>query len=185
MPGTGPRTVRVYLPSTLSSLRSVVAGDGEVVLAQAPVQVHGVTHALREWYVDADPRELEEELEYAASSDAAERSLHLLAADPTAPRRRVVLALDVPQDALTASPPLSMSGTGRSAVLLTRDIPRACLVSVHVDDEEAVDDVTAAVDNLDAAAAGDEDARFSVEAAEGHELLWYDATEVDDLLRAP
>src|ERR671921_401687 len=33
-----------------------------------------------------------------------------------------------------------------------------------------------------AADAGDEDAVHAVEDAEGHELLWYDVTELDDLL---
>ena len=177
-----PASVRVYLPSTLPLLREVARMGTAGTLVPAPVQVHGVTPALRDWYVEADPRDLEEELEYAASSDAAERSLHLLAADPRAPRRRVVLALDVPAAALVPVPARDLSGTDRSALLLTEEVPRSALVSVHVDDEEAVVDVAAAVAALDAAAAGDEDAAFTVEAAEGHELLWYDASEVDDLV---
>ena len=176
------RTVRVYLPTTLPGLEEVAGGAGRPLLASAPVQAHSVTPALREWYAGADPKELEEELEYAASSDAAERSLHLLAADSSAPRRRVVLAVDVPVEALAATPPQDLAGSSRSAVLVTQDVPRTALVSVHVDDEAAVDDVAAAVGALAAAATGDEDAAFLVDAAEGHELLWYDASEVEDLL---
>ncbi|GAA4966135.1 DUF6912 family protein [Kineococcus glutinatus] len=176
------QSTRVYLPATLAQLRHLADEGGSTPLVSAPVQAHAVTAALRDWYVDADPRELDDELEYAASSDAAERSLHLLAADPLAPRRRVVLAVDVPAGHVRATPPTTMTGTGRSAVLITADVPRAALVSVHVDDHDAVPDVRTAVEALPAAEAGDEDAQFVVEAVEGHELLWYDATEVDDLI---
>ncbi|PPK92033.1 hypothetical protein CLV92_11877 [Kineococcus xinjiangensis] len=181
MTHAGQHAVRVYLPTTLARLQQMALGAETAPLAVAPVQVHGVTPALREWYVDADPKELEEELEYAASSDAAERSLHLLASEPDAPRRRVVLALDLPAAAVAAVPAADLAGTGRSALLAVVDVPRSALVSVHVDDEEAVADVQAAVLALDAAAAGDEDAQFVVGAAEGHELLWYDASEIEDL----
>jgi hypothetical protein len=46
----------------------------------------------------------------------------------------------------------------------------------------AADDVAAAVRAIPAADAGEEDAQLVVEDAEGHELLWYDVTELDDLL---
>ena len=184
MDSTGSRTVRVYLPSTLSSLRTLAGGGGEAVLAQAPVQGHGVTHALREWYVDADPRELEEELEYVAMSDAAEQSLRLLATAPEgAAPRRVVLALDVPGPA-APRPDAAWSAPERSLVVLGEDLTLDALVSVHVDDAEAEADVRAALAALPAADAGDDGARFTVESVEGHELLWYDATELPLLLAA-
>ncbi len=56
------------------------------------------------------------------------------------------------------------------------------LASVHVDDGDAEADVRAAVAALPAADAGDEDAQFTVEACEGHDLLWYDANELPILL---
>ncbi|GMA88471.1 hypothetical protein GCM10025868_37210 [Angustibacter aerolatus] len=56
------------------------------------------------------------------------------------------------------------------------------MVSVHLDDDLALDDVAAAVRALPAADAGDEDAQAVVDDAEGHELLWFDVTELDDLV---
>jgi hypothetical protein len=58
----------------------------------------------------------------------------------------------------------------------------AAVASVHVDEADAVPDVTAALAALGAAADGDEDAQFIVDSAEGHDLLWFDITELDDLL---
>ncbi|WP_432493562.1 DUF6912 family protein [Kineococcus auxinigenes] len=173
--------MRIYWPSTLATL-AVAAPSG--VLRGAPVTVHAVTPALREFYADADPRELEDELEYVAMGDAAEESLRLLATEPAGPPvRRVVLALDVPGTALP-QPDASWSTPERSRVVLEHDLLLQHLVSVHVDDAEAEEDVRAALGALAAADAGDDDARFTVESVQGHELLWYDATELPLLLAA-
>ncbi|WP_432574198.1 DUF6912 family protein [Kineococcus sp. SYSU DK005] len=173
--------MRVYWPTTLPAL-AAAAPSG--VLAPAPAAVHAVTPLLREFYADADPRELEEELEYVAMSDAAEQSLRLLATAPDgAAPRRVVLALDVPGTA-APRPDAAWSAPERSLVVLEQDLTLDALVSVHVDDAEAEADVRAALAALPAADAGDDDARFTVESVEGHELLWYDATELPLLLAA-
>ena len=173
--------MRVYWPTTLADLAAAVPSG---VLAAAPVTAHAVTPVLRDFYADADPRELDEELEYVATTDAAGRSLRLLAAAPvgTAPRR-VVLALEV------AGPVAPLPGAGwaapeRSQVVVQSDLSLADVVSVHVDDAEAEADVRAALTALPASDAGDEDAQFAVESVEGHELLWYDATELPLLLAA-
>ena len=47
-----------------------------------------------------------------------------------------------------------------------------------MDDVEAGPDVRAAADALPAADAGDEDASFTVDGAEGHELGWYATQEL-------
>jgi hypothetical protein len=159
---------RVFVPATLPLLRTL----RDHGLA-APLAAHAVTGALREWYVEGDA----EELEYAASSEAAAASLRLLADDAEAPPRRVVLAAEVPDGQVR-----TVAGSGRSAVLVSADLPVDRVVSIHVDDEQAAADVAAAVRAVPAADAGDEDARLAVEDAEGHELLWYDVTELDDLL---
>ncbi len=83
--------MRVYLPATLPVLAGVLRA---AEIGPAPVQAYTVTPALREWYASADM----EELEYAALMYAARASLRLLRADPDAPRRRVVLAADVPDE---------------------------------------------------------------------------------------
>ncbi len=61
-------------------------------------------------------------------------------------------------------------------------MPVAAVASVHVDEKDAVADIAAAVDALAAAGRGDEDAQFVVDGAEGHDLLWYDVTELDELV---
>ena len=81
--------MRVYLPATLSTLASLLRA-GEI--SPAPVRGFAVTPALRESYASGDL----EELEYVAMTHAGRASLRLLAADPDAPRRRVVLAADIP-----------------------------------------------------------------------------------------
>ncbi len=80
--------MRVYLPSTLPLLAAAVAA-GEI--GPPPLAACAVTPALREWYVEGDA----EELEYVALTAAAAGSLRLLAYDESAPRRRVVVAVDV------------------------------------------------------------------------------------------
>jgi hypothetical protein len=51
----------------------------------------------------------------------------------------------------------------------------------HVDDPAAEAGIGAAVAALAAADAGDDDARFAVDGAEGYELLWYATQELSDL----
>lgn len=166
--------MRVYLPSTLPLLAGVHAARE---IGPAPLAAHAVTPALREWYASGDL----EELEYAAMSAAARASLRLLAADPSAPRRRVVLAAEVPDTAIARSA-TDLTDGDRALVELAGTVPWKKIASGHVDDPAAVPDITAAVEALAAADAGDEDARFTVDGAEGHELLWYATQELPHLL---
>ena len=162
--------MRVFLPSTLPALaQALQAGH----LGSGPVPGFAVTPALREAYSSGD----EEELEYAALSEAARASLRLLAEDPAAPARRVVLAADIPTERLSwdAQDP----EPGR--VVVGQPVPVDLLASGHVDDLEAGTDVRRAVDALAAADDGDEDARFTVDGAEGHELGWYATQELPHL----
>ncbi|NAZ82797.1 hypothetical protein GTR02_13315 [Kineococcus sp. R8] len=169
--------MRVYWPTTLGAL-AALRGD---VLASGPVSVHSVTPALRDYYADADPRDLEEELEFIAMTDAAEESLRLVAASG-GPARRVVLALEVPERGGPGPERRAWTGPDRSRLELPGDLLLTQLVSIHVDAEEAEADVRAAVSALPAADAGDEDARFTVESVEGHDLLWYDQSELSLLV---
>jgi hypothetical protein len=166
--------MRVYLPSTLPLLAGVHAARE---VGPAPLAAHAVTPALREWYASGDL----EELEYAAMTAAARASLRLLAADPSAARRRVVLAAEVPDTAITWSN-TDLGNGDRALVELSTTIPWKKIASGHVDDPGAVPDITAAVEALAAADTGDEDARFTVDGAEGHDLLWYATQELPDLL---
>lgn len=165
--------MRVYVGTTLERLQALRQNG-----FAAPVQAHAVTPGLREWYVEGDV----DELEYAAASEAARDALRLLAESPSAPRRRVVVAADVPDDVVRAGGQ-AIDDSQRSAVRLDEPLVVDQVVSIHVDDDVAVDDVTAAAAAVPAAEAGDEDARFTIDGADGHELLWYDVTELDDVLR--
>ncbi len=71
---------------------------------------------------------------------------------------------------------------GPGAVSLDRPIPLADVASAHVDDPDAIPDIRAAVDALPAADASDDDAEFTVDSAEGHELAWYATQEFRDLV---
>ena len=163
---------RVYLPATLPLLASLRRGDA---LALPPgVPGHAVTPSLREWYAEGD----EEELEYVAFTRAAQAALILLQHDPDAPRRRVVIAVDIPADqAVRVDAEL-----GSSAVRVDTTIRLDDVAAVHVDGANAEPAVAAAVAVVLAAAAGDEDAQFTVDAVEDHELEWYDPSELDQLL---
>lgn len=159
--------MRVYLPSTLGDLASaLVAGE----VGPAPVLGYAVTPALREWYASGDL----EELEYVAMMQAARASLRLLHDQTKAARRRVVLAADIAEvDVIIRN---GFDKPGKVEVMLP--VRLADVVSGHVDDTEAMPDIEAAAAALPAADGGDSDAKFVVDGAEGHELLWYATQEL-------
>ncbi|MFJ5090773.1 DUF6912 family protein [Streptomyces sp. NPDC088674] len=167
--------MRVYVPLTLSALARAHEG-GE--LGAASVTAYAVTPALREWYVSDDI----EELEYAALSRAAAASLRLLAVDPAEARRRLVLAIDVADSAARTDPDHGMDPDSVGEVRLAGPLRLAKAAAVHADGEEAVKDVTAAAEALGAADQGDADARFVVDGAEDHELLWFATQEIPYLI---
>jgi hypothetical protein len=163
--------IRVYVPATVPMLAALQA-SGQ--LGDGPVTAHAVTPALREWYAEGD----EEELEYVAFTRAAQGALRLLRHDGTAPRRRVVVSADVPSSALLREE----IELGSSTVTLPKPITLAEVASVHVDSAGAAEEVAAAVAVIEEALAGDPDAQFTVDGAEDHELEWYAAAELDELL---
>ncbi|MFF4500326.1 DUF6912 family protein [Streptomyces sp. NPDC001401] len=167
--------MRVYVPLTLSGLAEAYK-TGE--LGAGPLVAYAVTPALREWYLSDDI----EELEYAALNRAALASLRLLAADPGAVRRRVVVAVDVPDGAASADPDRSLDPAALGEVRVTGTVALAKAAAVHVDLDDAEEDVAAAAGALDAADRGDDDAQFVVDGAEDHELLWYATQEIPNLV---
>jgi Family of unknown function (DUF6912) len=162
--------VRVYLPGTTRSLQALVE-SGE--LGPPPLTGFAVTPGLREWYTEGDL----EELEYAALLEAARGSLRLLDEDPTVPRRRVVVAADVPDQAVQMRPDLD-----RSVVRVTVAVPLRLVAAAHVDGPDAEAAVRAAANAVLEADLGGDDAKFLLDEAEGHELLWYASQEIAPLL---
>jgi len=155
------RTMRVFLPSTLPAV-ALALQAGHV--GPGPLPGFAVTPALRE--------------EYAALTEAARASLRMLAGNPAAPSRRVVLAAEIPAEQVKPDP-----RDGEPArVVITQAVQVKDLAAAHVDAPEAGADVRSAVAAVPAADAGDEDARFTVDGAEGHELGWYATQELSYLV---
>ncbi|KIH99319.1 hypothetical protein LP52_08105 [Streptomonospora alba] len=154
--------MRIYLPSTFPGLAAVL-DEGEI--SGPPLTAYAVTERL----AGPDTADDDEELEYEALRGAAAASLRMLSADPSAPRRRAVLAAEAP-DAVIGPPP---SGSDHpAAVTLTGTVPRKRIAAVHVDAPGAEEAVAAA-----AAGTGPQD-----DALEEHELLWYATQELPHLL---
>ena len=167
--------MRVYLPATTNVLRTLV-DEGRLT---GPLTAFAVTPGLREFYALSDAGADEEELEYAALLAAARASLRLVDVDPSAARRRVVLAADAPDSAVSE---VEDPHADRGAVRISGDVALAAVASAHVDGAEAEDDVRAAVGVVLEADLGSEDAQFVVDQAEGHELAWYATQEIGTLL---
>ncbi|MCX4811476.1 hypothetical protein OG601_12700 [Streptomyces sp. NBC_01239] len=167
--------MRVYVPLTLPGLAEAYK-TGE--LGTGPFVAYAVTPALREWYLSDDI----EELEYAALNRAALASLRLLAVHPHAPRRRVVVAVDVPDGTALGDPDRGLDPAALGEVRVTGTVALAKAAAVHVDLDDAEGDVSAAADALAAADHGDDDAQFVVDGAEDHELLWYATQEIPNLV---
>ncbi|MBV2362115.1 DUF6912 family protein [Streptomonospora nanhaiensis] len=151
--------MRIYLPSTFTGLAALL-DQGEV--GGAPLRAYAVTPHLSGGDRPAD----DEELEYEALRGAARASLRLLAADPGAPRRRAVIAAEIPDAAVSADP----APGDPAAVSVAGTVPLKRVAALHVDAPEAADAVAAAV--ADPGAGHDED----------EELLWYATQELPDLL---
>ena len=147
--------MRIYVPATFAEL------DQRHGLA--PRLVHAVTPGLRAALPDED----EEGLEYAAQLLAADDSLERLADVVAAPRRRVVITVDVPEAVVDAVD----DAHAPSVVRLTTTVGWDDVACAHVDEADAEADVVAAL-------GGDDDA---MERLAERDLLWYDASELGHL----
>ena len=135
-----------------------------------------VTPTLRESYAEGDDDELAE----VALREAALASVRLLAgaADELStelPPRRAVLVAEV--DGATARPDLDDAVVRLSGPVAINDA-----VAAYVDNSAAEEAVLAAIDAVDAADLGDEDAELTVGDAQDHDLAWYAAQELPFLL---
>lgn len=160
--------MRVYIPVTLAMLQVLV---DEGVLHARSGTAFAVTPALREAYSEGDDDELAE----VALREAALASLRLLSVEDGGLARRAVLVADV--DDVTARPDLDDAVVRLGAPVRFDDV-----VCAHVDNAAAEDAVTAAIDAVDAADLGDEDAELVVGDAQDHDLAWYAPQELPFLL---
>lgn len=165
--------MRVYVPATLAMLQKLVADR-----AVSPVNgtAFAVTPALRESYSDGDDDELAE----VALREAALASVRLLAgaadeAPGDLPARRVVLVTEV--DSATPRPDLD-----DSVVRLFGPVAYDQVLAAYVDNQAAETAVLAAIEAVDAADLGDEDAELTVGDAQDHDLAWYATQELPFLL---
>jgi hypothetical protein len=165
--------MRIYIPVTLAMLQQLVA-DGSL----RPVNgtAFAVTPRLREAYSEGDDDELGE----VALREAALASLRLLAGaahqpDDGLPPRRAVLVADVGD--VTLRPDLDDAVVRIGEPVTTDDV-----VAAFVDNAAAEPHVTAAIEAIDAADLGDEDAELTVGDAQDHDLAWYATQELPFLL---
>ena len=135
-----------------------------------------VTPALRESYAEGD----DDELADVALREAALASVRLLAgaadeASSGLPPRRAVLVTEV--DGATARPDLDAAVVRLSGPVAIDDV-----IAAYVDTATAEPAVLAAMDAVDAADLGDEDAELTVGDAREHDLAWYATQELPFLL---
>jgi len=169
--------MRIYIPVTLAMLQQLVT-DGS--LRPVSGTAFAVTPKLREAYAEGGDDELGE----VALREAALASLRLLAGatdgldgpeDDTLPPRRAVLVADVSD--VTLRPDLD-----DAVVRLAGPVVLADVIAAYVDNGSAEQAVLAAVDVVDAADMGDEDAELTVGDAQDHDLAWYATQELPFLL---
>ena len=163
--------VRVYIPATLAMLQRLVADQSMHALSGT---AFAVTPTLRESYAEGDDDELAE----VALREAALASLRLLAAEGTQaglPLRRAVLVADV--DGATIRPDLDDAVVRLAGPICVGDV-----VAAYLDNAGAEPAVRAAIEVVDLADFGDEDAELTVGDAQDHDLAWYATQELPFLL---
>ncbi|MFL0579750.1 DUF6912 family protein [Dietzia sp. 179-F 9C3 NHS] len=174
--------MRLFVPATLTMLETLLE-DGRMPVRSGTA--FAATPALVESYSEGDA----EEIEHVAFLEAARASLRLLggevdagAAHATHPYRRVVVSVDVPDDEVVLRPDLDTSVVRLDRPGAGGTVASAEVAAVHVDLAGAVDLVRAAVDAVDRADLGDEDAELTVGDALDADLAWYDPVELPFLL---
>jgi hypothetical protein len=170
----GAAAIQVYIPATLAMLQQLVA-DGSLWPVNGTA--FAVTPTLREAYAEGD----DDELADVALREAALASLRLLAAhqakgtDQTVRPRRTVLSAEV--DDVKFRPDLD-----DAVVRLGAPVAIDQVIAAYVDNADAEQAVNKAIEVIDAADLGDEDADLIVGDAQDHDLAWYANQELPFLL---
>jgi hypothetical protein len=187
--------VRVYIPVTLAMLQGLVA-DG--LLHARSGTAFAVTPKLRESYAEGDDDELAE----VALREAALASLRLLAIEGSGGQERSDPGIDSGAGERSDSGSGNESGLPVRRAVLVADVADAAdrpdlddavvrlvgpvemsdVIAVYVDNSTAEQAVAAAVEVIDDADLGDEDAELTVGDAQDHDLAWYATQELAFLL---
>ncbi|SQI00532.1 Uncharacterised protein [Corynebacterium minutissimum] len=166
--------VRVFLPATFAML-SELEETGQ--LAARSGWGFMVTPALREFYTEGGD---EEEIAYSAFLEASMASLRLLAIgdEEKFPHRRVVISVDVDESVITPKPDMGEPVVALNPAIITKDN----LQAIHVDIEESEAATAKAIEAIDNADLGDEDAELAVGDALDNFMAFYDPTELPFLV---
>ncbi|MDN8626911.1 DUF6912 family protein [Corynebacterium ureicelerivorans] len=162
--------MRVYLPATFGMLASLE--ENKLIHARNG-WAFAATDALHDFFTSGD----EEEIEAVAFDDAALASIRLLAIgdEERHPHRRVVISADVAN--ATADPEM-----GESVVRLAGPVKLEDVAAIHVDIAEAEQATAKAIEVVDAADLGDEDAELTVGDAQDNYMAFYDPSELPALV---
>jgi hypothetical protein len=150
-------TARIYLPSTVATLRGWVAAGA----APAPLAAHTVTREFARDYELPDAPDDDEMLRFEALTDAGLASAEL--ARPEGDSRAVVVEAEVDDAAISSTPG---DGSGVSVLI---DVPIEHWVAVYLESPDAAGPPT-----------GDGD----VASFAGADLTWFAVQELADVLEA-
>lgn len=182
--------MRIYVPATLDELDAVTHTSRAARWTVAPRRAHAVTKDL-----EADlPDEDAEGLEYVAALNAADDSLALIAGRPDAAHQRVVITVEVPDEAVGPVPGTDDDEAVTSEIEVTSTVEDVAIVCVHVDELEAAGDIAdvlaAADEESDAESTADVGAESetaldaALQRVTDRDLLWYDWSEIKNVPRA-
>ncbi len=162
--------MRVYVPATFGMLKTL---ESDGVLHARGGWAFAVTPELTEFYTSGDQEELEE----IAFDEASRTSIRLLTTGDEAdfPHRRVVVSADV--GAAAGHPDM-----GESVVKLSGPVTLDDVAAIHVDVREAEEATAKAIENIDAAELGDEDAELAVGDAQDNYMAFFDPSELPFLI---
>ena len=161
--------MRVYIPATFSMVEGLAA---DKVVHPRNGWGFAATTALREFFTSGD----DEEIEAVAFDDAALASIRLLAIgdQDRFPHRRVVISADVEAE--------EADDMGDSVVRVVGPVTLEDVAAIHIDLAEAEAATAKAIEHIDAADLGDEDAELAVGDAQDNYLAFYDVSELPFLV---
>ena len=164
---------RVYIPATYAMLAEL-AETG--TLAARSGWGFMVTPALRDFYTAGD----DEDIAYSAVLEASMASLRLLTIgdEEKFPHRRVVISIDVDDTAVTPRPDMGEPVVELQPAQFSKDD----LAAIHVDIAESEETTAKAIEAIDTADLGDEDAELAVGDALDKFMAFYHPSELPFLV---